>query len=57
MYSDLQGLKDPEAKRKAIGSGFINVFREFAKTLQSSHGVHPRFLVQVSWSNIMIGRW
>ena len=43
----VQGLKDLESKRKAIGSGFIDVFREFAEKLKSSVGVQPRFLVQV----------
>lgn len=46
MLSRLKGLKDPEAKRKAIGSGFIDVFGEFAAKLQKSRGVNPRFLVQ-----------
>ena len=43
----VQGLKDPEAKRKAIGSGFIDVFTEFASSLQKAGGTKPRFLVQV----------
>ncbi len=38
---------DPEAKRKAIGAGFIRVFDEFAKGLEAKHGIKPRFLVQV----------
>ena len=38
----LQGLKDPEAKRKAIGAGFIEVFNDFAKGFDRK----PRFLVQ-----------
>ena len=38
----LQGLKDPEAKRKAIGAGFIEVFNDFAKGFDKK----PRFLVQ-----------
>ena len=42
-----QGKTDPEVKRKAIGSGFIDVFRDFAKTLKERHGVKPKFLVQV----------
>ena len=39
----MQGLKDPEAKRKAIGAGFIEVFNDFAKDFERK----PRFLVQV----------
>ena len=39
----MQGLKDPEAKRKAIGAGFIEVFNDFAKGFERK----PRFLVQV----------
>lgn len=38
-----QGLKDPEAKRKCIGAGFIEVFNDFAKGFDRK----PRFLVQV----------
>lgn len=43
----LQGLKDPEAKRKAIGAGFIEVFNDFAKGFERK----PRFLVQVCTSS------
>ncbi|KAK9813501.1 hypothetical protein WJX73_002822 [Symbiochloris irregularis] len=46
MLQRLKGVKDPEAKRKAIGSGFIDVFREYAEELQRTIGVQPRFLVQ-----------
>lgn len=48
----MQGVKDPEAKRKAIGSGFIDVFREFAEKLKGTVGTQPRFLVQVVRSHI-----
>ena len=41
-----QGVKDPEAKRKIIGSGFIDVFNEYAARLQEKLGTLPRFLVQ-----------
>ena len=41
--SETQGLKDPEAKRKAIGAGFIEVFNDFAKGFDRK----PKFLVQV----------
>lgn len=40
-------MVDPEAKRKAIGAGFIRVFDDFAKGLEKKHGIKPRFLVQV----------
>ncbi len=43
----LQGKTDPEEKRKTIGAGFIEVFRDFAITLKSKHGSKPKFLVQV----------
>ena len=41
-----QGLKDPEAKRKAIGAGFIQVFQEYADSFQADHGFTPKYLVQ-----------
>ena len=43
----LQGVSDPEKKRKIIGAGFIEVFNDYAKTLEGSLGSLPRFLVQV----------
>jgi GMP synthase (glutamine-hydrolysing) len=46
MLGRLAGLTDPEAKRKAIGSGFIDVFSEYAATLEKELGHKPRFLVQ-----------
>lgn len=42
----MQGLVDPEAKRKAIGSEFIDVFREFRTKLEKELGQRPKFLVQ-----------
>ena len=39
----MQGLKDPEAKRKAIGAGFIEVFNDFAAHFDRK----PKYLVQV----------
>ena len=39
----MQGLKDPEAKRKAIGAGFIEVFNDFAAHFDKK----PKYLVQV----------
>lgn len=44
----LQGKKDPEVKRKTIGAGFIEVFRDFAITLKTKHGIRPKYLVQVN---------
>ena len=46
----MQGKKDPEVKRKTIGAGFIEVFRDFAVTLKTKHGIRPKYLVQVSTS-------
>lgn len=46
MLARLQGLTDPEAKRKAIGAEFIDVFSEYASTLEAELGHKPRFLVQ-----------
>jgi hypothetical protein len=45
----VQGVVDPEAKRKAIGAGFIRVFDDFARRLEQQHSVKPRFLVQVKY--------
>ncbi len=36
FFQALQGITDPEAKRKAIGSTFIDVFAEGAKTIQNA---------------------
>ena len=38
----MQGVKDPEAKRKAIGREFIRVFQEFADEFKREHGVSPK---------------
>ena len=46
MMSRLRGVSDPELKRKAIGSEFIDCFAEFAKELEKTVGHEPRFLVQ-----------
>ncbi|KAI3426251.1 hypothetical protein D9Q98_008626 [Chlorella vulgaris] len=46
MLARLKGLTDPEAKRKAIGAEFIDVFSDFAHTLEKELGHKPRFLVQ-----------
>jgi len=34
FYSELEGISDPETKRKIIGKGFIDVFDEEAKKIQ-----------------------
>ena len=38
FYEALKGLKEPEAKRKAIGKAFIDVFDQTAKQLAAQHG-------------------
>ena len=43
----LQGVSDPEKKRKIIGAGFIEVFNDYAKSLEGKLGSLPHFLVQV----------
>lgn len=47
MLEQLKGLSDPEAKRKAIGGAFIDVFKAYAEKLEKELGTKPRFLVQV----------
>ena len=42
----VQGVSDPEKKRKAIGAAFIDVFNKFAQGLKEKGGVKPTFLVQ-----------
>lgn len=42
----MQGLTDPEAKRKAIGKEFIEVFKEFADSLVQRGLPKPKYLVQ-----------
>ncbi|KAL4448463.1 hypothetical protein ABPG75_005682 [Micractinium tetrahymenae] len=46
MLNRLKGLTDPEAKRKAIGAEFIDVFSDYAHKLEKELGHKPRFLVQ-----------
>lgn len=36
FYKDLQGLKDPEDKRKAIGKAFVDVFDEESKSVKEA---------------------
>ena len=43
----LQGVSDPEAKRKIIGAEFIRVFKEFKLEVEKRVGKQPTFLVQV----------
>ena len=50
----VQGVTDPEAKRKAIGAEFIDCFKDFAAAFKEKHGVAPRYLVQV-WYGHCIG--
>jgi len=46
FLSKLKGVKDPEAKRKIIGSEFIYIFDDFALELEQKLGKRPTFLVQ-----------
>ncbi|MCP4165865.1 MAG: glutamine-hydrolyzing GMP synthase [Chloroflexi bacterium] len=47
FLADLQGIEDPEAKRKAIGHRFVRVFESEAGRLASKDDGHPyRFLAQ-----------
>jgi GMP synthase (glutamine-hydrolysing) len=45
FFSVLEGVTDPEEKRKAIGNTFIRIFEEVASELAAADGA-PRFLVQ-----------
>jgi GMP synthase (glutamine-hydrolysing) len=46
MLDRLAGLSDPEAKRKAIGAEFIEVFKNYATELEKTLGKKPNYLVQ-----------
>ena len=46
MMARLKGLTDPEAKRKAIGAEFIEVFKNFRDELDKKVGKRATFLVQ-----------
>eukprot|EP00850_Spirogloea_muscicola_P003507 SM000014S00295 [mRNA] locus=s14:574258:577336:+ [translate_table: standard] len=46
FLSKLQGITDPEQKRKIIGREFIAVFDNFATKLEDERGKRPEFLVQ-----------
>lgn len=43
----MQGVSDPELKRKAIGKEFIENFKDFADSLVKRGLPKPKFLVQV----------
>lgn len=49
MLQRLSGVSDPEAKRKAIGAEFIEVFKTYANQLEKELGKKPKFLLQVGW--------
>jgi len=42
----LQGVTDPEKKRKIIGTTFIEVFQEEAKKIEETNGIQCEFLLQ-----------
>eukprot|EP00798_Chlamydomonas_sp_ICE-L_P005981 gene5981-5273_t len=46
MMAKLKGISDPEAKRKAIGHEFIEVFKTFRDELEAKIGKKATFLVQ-----------
>lgn len=46
MLARLKGLSDPEAKRKAIGAEFIEVFKNYRDELEKKIGHKATFLVQ-----------
>ncbi|CAD7703323.1 unnamed protein product [Ostreobium quekettii] len=46
MLARLAGVKDPEAKRKAIGAEFIKAFQDFRDDLEQRQGIKPEFLTQ-----------
>lgn len=46
FLSQLQGVSDPEKKRKIIGTEFIRVFERFAEKVSASIGHSPEYLVQ-----------
>ena len=46
FLSRLKGVSDPEAKRKIIGTAFIDVFEKKLKEYQESHDIHFDYLLQ-----------
>jgi len=52
MLARLQGVTDPEKKRKIIGAEFIEVFKNFADNMEKTLGHKPKYLVQVRHSRV-----
>lgn len=46
FLSRLEGVADPETKRRIIGHAFIEVFREATEAITTELGTKPRFLAQ-----------
>ena len=46
FFRELEGIEDPERKRKIIGGAFIDVFEEATEALTERLGERPRFLAQ-----------
>jgi GMP synthase (glutamine-hydrolysing) len=46
FYRELDGIEDPERKRKLIGGAFIDVFEEATGDIIDKIGQRPRFLAQ-----------
>ncbi len=46
FFRELEGVEDPERKRKIIGGAFIDVFEEATEALTGRLGERPRFLAQ-----------
>lgn len=46
FYERLAGIDEPEAKRKAIGGTFIEVFEEKVNEFQKDHGIKFEYLLQ-----------
>ena len=46
FFAALEGVEDPEVKRKRIGHTFIDVFERAATTLRERHGKAIKFLAQ-----------
>ena len=54
LLTKLEGVSDPEKKRKLIGADFVEAFTEEAHRLEATLGSKPGFLVQVS---LCLGVW
>jgi GMP synthase (glutamine-hydrolysing) len=46
FFKKLEGINDPEKKRKVIGETFIEVFETKVKEYAESHGIHFDYLLQ-----------